>query len=178
MNLKVYVLRCFRVDLEAMLTTPGIVGRPKKPMIETRLFGGGGRRVGTGMAQIRVVLDRAPPPDTATCTWRCVGSTTNPKLPTYTAEERCKRNHAPLRYLSNGGCVQCAKEAAEPEKALRLTVQMPVDVEFDDAVKSMGWKATWQTVRHNRRVVVIDVGVARKSEAIGVLQAFGWEPRV
>lgn len=176
MTIKVYLLRCEGSDLAQILSTVNVVHRAKSPTPELAPVGSRNARlmVRTGTIRIRVVVDGPVPTDTPGCTWTQVGVQYAGNPTTYTPPDRCSRRHPPLRYLSNGGCVYCAKQKTEGPSG-SLTVQVPSDQEFDGIVKSMGWEVEQRRLKRDRWILVLDLGETGYTDGLLTARAMGWE---
>ena len=124
---------------------------------------------------VRLISDLENPPDVPLVTLRKIGTTADPKLPTYNPLERCGRGHAPLRYLNGGGCVHCARKPSEWGK--QQQVQIPEGAEAGTLVEAMGWQLVQldPIVRHGtqRLIVKFPIG-ASMAHLKAACAALGW----
>lgn len=172
--LNVYLLRCDEFDLPDLRRHPSIVRSAKSASPEL-IARGPGLYEKRGKTRLRVCVDgEAPrmPPEVAT--WTLIGVQHPGNAATYTPPERCDRGHPPLRYLSNGGCVYCAKQKTAAPGAT-LTVQIPAEVDFDETVKSFGWEIRARRFKMDRWVLALWLGETQKTEGIFAARALGWE---
>lgn len=173
-TLNVYLLRCDEYDLPEFRGHPSIVRSAKSASPEMAARGAGLYEK-TGKTRLRVCIDGdAPQTDPNVATWTLVGVQHPGNNATYTPPAHCDRGHPPLRYLSNGGCVYCAKQKTAAPGSF-ITVQVPSDVEFDGVVKSMGWTIRARQFKLDRWVLSVGVGDMQKTEGILMARALGWE---
>ena len=170
--MNVYLLRAplsllKSVDGAAKCTEPTIETQPGRERV----------RSPNGFGQMRVVMEGDPPADTAVSTWRLIGHTSMPGFTRYTPLERCKRNHPPLRYLSNGGCVYCMREG-RAEALVRLRLQIPLELlgTFDDTVKMFSWSIApgKGRISQGRKLIAVEAK-GRREECVAAARAMGWE---
>lgn len=133
--------------------------------------------VSNGFMIVRLVLSGPPPqPAPVGSTWQRVGITSSPTSPTYTPPQRCaKHGHPPLRYLSNGGCVYCARSVKGARPRLKLQVPVECAEGLEATVEAMGWTLEpKRAVKLGRLLVAVRASVS-ESEAVEVCRGLGWE---
>lgn len=171
-----YKIRAFFSELPEILKHPNVLKASK--IVRESVKSRGGRKVPAMNAYCRVVLS-APIdnlPSDATCT--LIGTTHDLSAPTFVPPERCKYGHAPLRYLVNGGCVECAKKLGKMPRRWLLRLQVPYGSDWRPLAASLGMEVVremdrpaggWQGIE-----VSLPLGMNR-TDAAAIVAPLGWQ---